>query len=109
MAGEHDSQAGKVIAATVIGLFFAFLAVFLRFIARWYQGMRQFAEDWLIYAALISKVGIDIGGIIRKSSVPSSRLPKLTIISTLQWPGPPYEHTHGRRAGDLRKGMIQSS
>lgn len=65
MAGENDSQAGKVIAATVLGLFFAFLAVFLRFIARWYQGMRQFAEDWLIYAALACKVGIDVGGIIR--------------------------------------------
>jgi len=66
MAGENDSQAGMVIAATVIALFFAFLAVFLRFIARWYQGMRQFAEDWLIYAALACKLAIDVGGIVRK-------------------------------------------
>ena len=68
MVDTYDSQAGKVIAATTIGLFFAVIAVLLRCLARRYQGMRQFTEDYLIYAALLCKFGIDIGGIIRKSS-----------------------------------------
>lgn len=79
MESKNDSQANRVIAATVIGLFFAFTAVLLRYIARRYQGMRQFTEDWLIYAALVCKLAIDIGGIIRKPSAVNHLTDTLTM------------------------------
>jgi len=40
--------------------------VIMRFIARRYQGMRTYWEDWFIYAGLVCKLGIDIGGIMRE-------------------------------------------
>ena len=65
---EQDNVGYKVVAATVVGLFLAFGAVIMRFIARRYQGMRQYWEDWFIYMGVICKLGIDIGGILRKSA-----------------------------------------
>lgn len=62
-----DNVGYKVVAATVVALFLAFAAVIMRFIARRYQGMRTYWEDWFIYAGLICKLGIDIGGILRES------------------------------------------
>ena len=57
----------KVVAATVVALFLAFAAVIMRFIARRYQGMRTYWEDWFIYIGLVCKLGIDIAGILRES------------------------------------------
>lgn len=54
----------KVVAATVVALFLSFAAVIMRFIARRYQGMRTYWEDWFIYAGLVCKLGIDVGGIM---------------------------------------------
>lgn len=66
-AGSSEDNVGyKVVAATVVGLFLSFGAVIMRFIARKYQGMRTYWEDWFIYAGLICKLGIDIGGILRE-------------------------------------------
>jgi hypothetical protein len=62
-----DNVGYKVVAATVVALFLAFAAVIMRFIARRYQGMRTYWEDWFIYMGLICKLGIDIGGILRES------------------------------------------
>ena len=62
-----DNVGYKVVAATVVALFLAFAAVIMRFIARKYQGMRTYWEDWFIYAGLMCKLGIDIGGILRES------------------------------------------
>ena len=56
----------KVVAATVVALFLSFAAVIMRFIARRYQGMRTYWEDWFIYAGLVCKLGIDVGGIMRE-------------------------------------------
>lgn len=65
---EEDNVGYKVVAATVVGLFLAFGAVIMRFIARRYQGMKQYWEDWFIYMGVICKLGIDIGGILRELS-----------------------------------------
>ena len=66
-----DNIGYKVVAATVVALFLAFAAVIMRFIARRYQGMRTYWEDWFIYMGLICKLGIDIGGILRMSNYTS--------------------------------------
>lgn len=63
-----DNVGYKVVAATVVALFLAFAAVIMRFIARKYQGMRTYWEDWFIYMGLVCKLGIDIGGILRESN-----------------------------------------
>jgi hypothetical protein len=63
----EDNIGYKVVAATVVALFLAFAAVIMRFIARKYQGMRTYWEDWFIYAGLACKLGIDVGGIMRES------------------------------------------
>jgi len=63
-----DNVGYKVVAATVVALFLAFAAVIMRFIARKYQGMRTYWEDWFIYIGLLCKLGIDIGGILREST-----------------------------------------
>jgi hypothetical protein len=60
----EDDVGYKVVAATVVALFLSFAAVIMRFIARRYQGMRTYWEDWFIYAGLLCKLGIDIGGIM---------------------------------------------
>lgn len=60
----QDDVSYKVVAGTVVGLFLAFGAVILRYIARRYQGMKTYWEDWFIYMGLICKLGIDIGGIL---------------------------------------------
>lgn len=62
----EDNVGYKVVAATVVALFLAFAAVIMRFIARRYQGMKTYWEDWFIYAGLLCKLGIDIGGILRE-------------------------------------------
>jgi hypothetical protein len=62
----EDDVGYKVVAATVVALFLSFAAVIMRFIARRYQGMRTYWEDWFIYAGLLCKLGIDIGGIMRE-------------------------------------------
>lgn len=64
---SEDNVGYKVVAATVVALFLSFGAVIMRFIARRYQGMKTYWEDWFIYAGLICKLGIDIGGIMRKA------------------------------------------
>jgi len=69
-----DNVGYKVVAATVVALFLAFAAVIMRFIARKYQGMRTYWEDWFIYAGLICKLGIDVGGIMRKSRYADSQM-----------------------------------
>lgn len=63
---DSDNVGYKVVAATVVALFLSFSAVILRFIARRYQGMKTYWEDWFIYMALACKLGIDIGGILRE-------------------------------------------
>jgi hypothetical protein len=60
----EDNVGYKVVAATVVALFLAFAAVIMRFIARRYQGMKTYWEDWFIYAGLVCKLGIDVGGIM---------------------------------------------
>lgn len=65
-AMEEDNVGYKVVAATVVALFLSFAAVIMRFIARRYQGMRTYWEDWFIYAGLVCKLGIDVGGIMRE-------------------------------------------
>ena len=62
----QDDVSYKVVAGTVVGIFLAFGAVILRYIARRYQGMKTYWEDWFIYMGLICKLGIDIGGILRE-------------------------------------------
>jgi len=69
-----DNVGYKVVAATVVALFLAFAAVIMRFIARRYQGMRQYWEDWFIYAGLICKLGIDVGGIMRESKCTATHI-----------------------------------
>lgn len=69
MAGAEDNVGYKVVAATVVALFLSFTAVIMRFIARRYQGMKTYWEDWFIYMALLCKLGIDIGGILRESAL----------------------------------------
>lgn len=66
MADDSDNVGYKVVAATVVALFLSFSAVILRFIARRYQGMKTYWEDWFIYMGLVCKLGIDIGGILRE-------------------------------------------
>jgi hypothetical protein len=67
-ARVEDNVGYKVVAATVVALFLAFAAVIMRFIARRYQGMKTYWEDWFIYAGLLCKLGIDVGGIMREST-----------------------------------------
>lgn len=66
MVDASENNSAPVVAATVLALAFAIVAVILRYIARRYQLMKTFAEDYFIYLALACKVGIDIGGVIRK-------------------------------------------
>jgi hypothetical protein len=68
MARSDDNNSAPVVAATILALFFAILAVIVRFIARRCQQMKTYAEDWLIYLGLACKAGIDVGGIIRGSN-----------------------------------------
>nr|OQO19288.1 hypothetical protein B0A51_11178 [Rachicladosporium sp. CCFEE 5018] len=64
MSSQDNVNTGGIIAATILALSFAIVAVILRYIARRYQLMETYAEDWFIYLALVCKIGIDIGGII---------------------------------------------
>ncbi|KAK6443391.1 hypothetical protein LTR95_000217 [Oleoguttula sp. CCFEE 5521] len=64
MSSRDDVNTGGIIAATILALSFAIIAVILRYIARRYQLMATYAEDWFIYLALVCKIGIDIGGIV---------------------------------------------
>jgi hypothetical protein len=66
MSRVEDNVGYKVVAATVVALFLASAAVIMRFIARKYQGMKSYWEDWFIYAGLLCKLGIDVGGIMRE-------------------------------------------
>ena len=66
MADSSDNNnSAPVVAATVLALAFAIAAVILRYVARRYQLMKTYAEDWFIYLALACKMAIDIGGIVR--------------------------------------------
>jgi hypothetical protein len=67
MASESGSRAGPIIAATVFGILIATSAVVGRFFAKRIQKIPTYAEDWMIYAALLFKYGVDVGGIVCKS------------------------------------------
>jgi len=82
----EDNVGYKVVAATVVALFLSFAAVIMRFIARRYQGMRTYWEDWFIYAGLVCKLGIDVGGIMRElKRVNCFKASRLIIHSAEQW------------------------
>lgn len=66
---DDDYIGGRVVAATVFGLLLPITAIAVRVFvkARSTVDPRTRTEDWLAYAALFFKIGLDIDGIIRRS------------------------------------------
>lgn len=66
---DDDYIGGRVVAATVFGLLLPVTAIAVRIYvkARSSVDPRTRTEDWLAYAALFFKIGLDVDGIIRRS------------------------------------------